>query len=80
MDLISMQIEQKKLRKYVEIDESLLGIEFSSDKQRISQVLVNLLSNSLKFTYKGFIKLKVENIHDYDIENEDIMMHTNRMN
>lgn len=62
MDLISIQMEQKKLRKLIEIDNSLLNTNFKSDKQRLCQVLVNLISNALKFTYKGFIKLKAEEV------------------
>lgn len=34
-----------------------------SDKQRISQVLVNLLNNAIKFTFEGFIKIKIEKFH-----------------
>lgn len=30
------------------------------DKQRISQVIVNLLSNALKFTFEGYIKIQVD--------------------
>ena len=52
----------KKLNQVIEIDPSLEGIELLSDKQRLSQVLVNLLSNALKFTQRGYIKVKVENV------------------
>ena len=35
-------------------------IKIFADKERINQVVSNLLSNALKFTDKGFIKIKVE--------------------
>lgn len=41
----------------MEIDDDLLHLNFMSDSQRLKQVLVNLLSNALKFTYKGHIKI-----------------------
>lgn len=55
------------MEKIVEIDPSLMNIQVISDKQRITQILINLLSNSLKFTFKGFIKIKAEKI---DIDEE----------
>lgn len=50
----------KELHLEIEIDADLLDIEYISDKERLSQVLVNLLSNSLKFTFKGFIRIKIQ--------------------
>lgn len=37
-----------------------VSIKVFADKERINQVVSNLLSNALKFTNKGFIKIKVE--------------------
>lgn len=58
-ELISIQMEQKNLQKIIDIDESLEMFEFMSDKQRLSQVLINLLQNAIKFTFDGFIKISV---------------------
>jgi signal transduction histidine kinase len=44
------------LGKLIEIDPSLEDVQFFSDSQRLSQVFVNLVSNSLKFTFNGYIK------------------------
>ena len=41
-----------------------VNIRISGDKERINQVISNLLSNALKFTDEGFIKIKVENAND----------------
>jgi signal transduction histidine kinase/DNA-binding NarL/FixJ family response regulator len=60
--------------KPYKIEASLKGIDFDysfdsliqnnlkGDSLRISQILNNLLSNALKFTKKGFIKVSVSNI------------------
>ena len=41
------------------VDDNFMII---SDKERIQQVVLNLLSNAFKFTKQGFIKIIVENI------------------
>lgn len=47
------------------MDEKLTSFDVRSDKQRILQVLVNLLNNSSKFTPEGGkIKLSVK-VDDY---------------
>lgn len=33
-----------------------------NDKKRITQILFNLLSNSFKFTRKGFVELRIEEV------------------
>ena len=58
-ELITVQMEQKKLQKIIEIDEAFEKFQVVCDRQRLSQILVNLFSNALKFTYSGFIKLKI---------------------
>ena len=39
------------------IDDKLEGVEINSDRNRLRQVLMNLMTNSVKFTFQGFIKI-----------------------
>ena len=55
-------MEQKGLQKILEVDSCLETMEVFADKQRINQVLINLLSNALKFTLSGFIKVKLQKL------------------
>ncbi len=42
----------------IDFDENLPGVKI--DKERISQVLINLINNAIKFTKKGTITIKTE--------------------
>ncbi|MGL5312368.1 MAG: ATP-binding protein [Peptostreptococcaceae bacterium] len=56
--------ETKALEKNIEIHTDLLNVWLYLDKNKISQVLVNIMSNALKYTDSGgsiFIKSYVEN-------------------
>ncbi|WP_298519158.1 ATP-binding protein [uncultured Kordia sp.] len=50
-----------------EIPELLVG-----DSLKISQILINLISNAIKFTKKGTIRLSVEKVDETD---EDVQLH-----
>ncbi|CDW74726.1 multi-sensor hybrid histidine kinase [Stylonychia lemnae] len=67
-ELISFPMQQKKLQRIILIDQELQKHSFKFDEQRITQVIVNLLSNALKFTQKGYIKVSVKKIQDYPIK------------
>src|SRR5919112_3045571 len=50
--------------KNIKIFYEPVDIKVSGDKERINQVVSNLLSNALKFTDEGFIKIKMENTNN----------------
>ncbi len=55
---VSSLFEQKGLPFYMEIQPGLP--EINADKERLIQVVINLLSNALKFTEKGYVKCKAQ--------------------
>jgi signal transduction histidine kinase len=68
-EIFQQQCKQKRIDLQIEIDEELNGLAIVSDKSRIKQILLNLLSNSYKFTFRGKIalraKVKEENDKEY---------------
>ena len=50
--------------KNIKIFYEPVDLKVSGDKERINQVVSNLLSNALKFTDEGFIKIKIENTNN----------------
>ncbi|EGR27038.1 hypothetical protein IMG5_202760 [Ichthyophthirius multifiliis] len=57
MSLIQFQAQLKQINLLLEINANIAYIR--SDEKRIKQVVLNLLSNSIKFTHEGHIKLKI---------------------
>ncbi len=51
---------EKKLHFFINVDETLPEI-LKGDGNRLTQILVNLVGNSLKFTAKGSINIKITN-------------------
>ncbi|GGW30183.1 PAS domain-containing hybrid sensor histidine kinase/response regulator [Arenibacter certesii] len=62
--MVSYSINKKGLEMLIDIDPKIPRY-FWADAMRLKQILVNLLSNALKFTEKGEIKLYVSIIKEY---------------
>ena len=58
-DIFNHMIEEKNLEFIIEQDE-FIPEYILGDKLRLFQILTNLISNSIKFTEKGYVKVKIE--------------------
>ena len=63
-EIFELQMQKKHIAFNIEWKDDLLHQSIKTDKQRIKQVLLNLLSNALKFTDKGSIKIKLQKFHE----------------
>jgi len=57
----------ENVKPIIEIDGRIPKY-FCNDEKKIKQILLNLLTNSIKFTKKGFIKLSAILLEDYSIK------------
>ena len=57
--IFKFQWEEKHLKFNIFWDPELANTEFCSDSKRIKQVLINLISNSFKFTESGGIRIEI---------------------
>lgn len=74
MQLIEIQAKKKKLYLDLVLPYPTFNPSITTDHNRVIQILANLLSNSLKFTFKGGIKVIVTPEQDgrvYEIAVED---------
>ncbi|CAD8209003.1 unnamed protein product [Paramecium pentaurelia] len=51
--LYKLQTQQKNITFKIKVSNYLIGSNFRNDKQRIIQLLVNFLNNSIKYTHEG---------------------------
>ncbi|MCK8047107.1 ATP-binding protein [Shewanella sp. 1CM18E] len=58
--LIAPKAQQKNIHIEISLDESIPNY-IRADEQKLRQVLMNLASNAVKFTAKGYVAFRVEN-------------------
>ena len=66
VSLIRIQIEEKGLQFKVSCDLVPEDLFLIGDEFRVKQIITNLLSNSLKFTEKGFVELSIQGRQKFD--------------
>ncbi len=82
LNILKTSIEHKQLDMIVDIDPNL-PVHVVAAADRITQVLINLIGNALKFTKEGFIKLRVttqaENVLLFEVEDTGIGIHEDKL-
>lgn len=68
IDLFALQINEKKLDLFYTIENDVPDI-LISDLIRLKQILLNLVSNAIKFTNSGYIFISISKI---DLENDKV--------
>ncbi|OUD14050.1 PAS domain S-box protein [Thioflexithrix psekupsensis] len=73
-DMFRIRAETKQLKLVFEYDPSLPQ-HIHGDERKLRQVLINLLSNGIKFTEQGCVQLTVR--YEYGIESADLYLYFN---
>ncbi|MBF0101725.1 MAG: response regulator [Desulfobacterales bacterium] len=73
MDIIGIAVQEKELKLSVKINPDVPN-QLVGDPLRITQILINLCNNSIKFTEKGYIRVCVEKINSTLIDRPTLVM------
>ncbi|CAI2373961.1 unnamed protein product [Moneuplotes crassus] len=63
--LFETQCQSRDVALLIECDDQMQFCEVNTDRNRVRQVLLNLVSNSVKLTFKGSITLKAKMVKDF---------------
>jgi signal transduction histidine kinase len=69
-DIFELQARIKKIHINFKVDDLFKNKHVVTDKQRIKQVCLNLISNALKFTDQGSITIELTHSYDEDIKEQ----------
>ena len=74
MDIIRPRLEGKEpsIELEIDIDKDLMKLSLIGDKTKLSQILINIMTNSLKYTHEGYVCFKAERIHKDSLREVDI--------
>ncbi|MCQ2601823.1 MAG: ATP-binding protein [Treponema sp.] len=64
-NVAKVKLEDKDVDLIIEIDPTLSAV-YNGDDLRIRQILINLVGNAAKFTEKGFIIIRIEQLNRYE--------------
>jgi signal transduction histidine kinase len=56
--------KSSKIETKLKLDEDLNTLSIFTDEKRLKQIILNFISNSCKFTFSGYIKLKAKILRD----------------
>ena len=62
-NIVSVKINEKNLSFNITYEDNI-NINLYGDSLRITQILINLISNAIKFTNKGIVELQIEQIQN----------------
>jgi PAS domain S-box-containing protein len=73
LEVVSIQAREKGLQLSFSLDESVPEL-VHGDEGRLRQVLVNLLGNSVKFTKKGEVEVRVSPFCDFQAQQRHLLL------
>lgn len=69
-EMFTLKAESQNISLVFEVAESLPQY-VNSDRQKIRQILINLLNNAIKFTHRGTVTVKVSPLIEQNVEKEE---------
>ena len=60
-NMMNIRIKMRNIKLITKIGEEVPKI-FNTEPRRLKQILINLIGNAVKFTFKGYIKIKIKKI------------------